>query len=63
MEVFDGKEYRLNPMDEKIPVNDYLSAQGRFKALAAEDYPVVQGEIDKRWSELMALSECDENHS
>jgi len=56
-EVLGGKEYRLNPMADKIPVNDYLSAQGRFKALAAGDYPVIQGEIDKRWSELMALTQ------
>jgi hypothetical protein len=41
-------------------VNDYLSAQGRFKALAAGDYPVIQGEIDKRWSELMALTGIEE---
>ena len=61
-EVFGGQEYRLNPMGEKIPVNDYLSAQGRFKTLAAGDYPVIQSGIDKRWSELMALT-CPEEES
>ncbi len=55
-EVFDGKKYRLSPMDEKLPVDDYLSAQGRFKPLAAADYPAIQNDIDKRWAELTALS-------
>jgi pyruvate/2-oxoacid:ferredoxin oxidoreductase beta subunit len=60
-EVFGGKDYRLNSMEEKIPVNDYLSAQGRFKTLSTGDYPNIQSEIDKRWSELISLSESDEN--
>ena len=54
-EVFDGRKYRLSPMGAKIPVDEYLSAQGRFKTLTAEDYPHIQRAIDRRWAELTAF--------
>ncbi|WP_300459210.1 thiamine pyrophosphate-dependent enzyme [Desulfobacula sp.] len=55
-EVIDGKEYRMNVFEEKIPVAQYLTAQGRFRQMSTDLYPRIQTDIDSRWSELMALS-------
>ena len=56
LEVINGNEYRLNPMGEKIPVDDYLFGQGRFKSLQVDDHHLIQDDIDKRWSEIMTLA-------
>ena len=61
-EVINGNEYRLNPMGEKIPVDEYLLGQGRFRSLKVDDHHLIQDEIDKRWSEIMSLA-CDGKES
>ena len=55
-EVFGGKEYKLDTRYEKIPVEDYLSVQGRFKAMSKDQYSAIQSSVDSRWEELEALS-------
>jgi pyruvate/2-oxoacid:ferredoxin oxidoreductase beta subunit len=53
-EVKGGKKYRLSPMGHKIPVTEYLNAQGRFRGLSKEDLSGIQKYVDTQWSELAA---------
>ena len=52
-EVFDGEQWRLNPMAAKAPVEPYLKIQGRFKALSPEGAAAFQNAIDKDWEKLL----------
>jgi pyruvate ferredoxin oxidoreductase beta subunit len=59
-EVIDGK-YTVNYIPKtKLPVKDFLKAQGRFKHMfkAGNEYMLeeVQAEIDKRWQQLLQLA-------
>jgi pyruvate/2-oxoacid:ferredoxin oxidoreductase beta subunit len=51
-EVFPGNEYRLSPMGEKVPVREYLTAQGRFRGLLEKDVGIIQENVDRDWGEL-----------
>lgn len=59
-EVIDGK-YNINYKPKnKLPVKDFLKAQGRFKHLfrLGNEYMIeeIQTEVDKRWAELLILA-------
>ncbi len=54
LEVANGKTYRLSPMSEKVPVDEYIKAQGRFKNLNDEEMAAIQATVDTAWAELMA---------
>lgn len=59
-EVIDGK-YVINYKPKtKLPVKDFLKAQGRFKHMfkAGNEYMIedVQAEVDKRWEALLKLA-------
>lgn len=59
-EVIDGK-YIVNYIPKnKLPVKDFLKAQGRFKHLfkAGNEHMIeeIQAEVDKRWEELLKLA-------
>ena len=55
-EVFEGRQYRLSPMEEQVPVREYLSRQGRFRNLSEEDIRRVQESVDRAWEELRSLA-------
>ncbi len=52
-EVEKGEHYRLNEMPEKIPVKEYLQAQGRFAYLREGDLERMQQNIDDEWQRLL----------
>lgn len=52
-EVQRGVHYQLNPMPPKIPINDYISLQGRFTHISKKELNTFQKEIDARWEELL----------
>lgn len=52
-EVQKGVHYQLNPMPPKIPINDYISLQGRFNHISKKELNTFQKEIDARWEELL----------
>jgi len=59
-EVIDGK-YIVNYIPKtKLPVKDFLKAQGRFKHIfkAGNEYMIedIQTEVDKRWQALLKLA-------
>jgi pyruvate/2-oxoacid:ferredoxin oxidoreductase beta subunit len=55
-EVFRGKEYRLTPMGEKVPVTEYLTLQGRYRGLSEEGSDVIQQKVDRDWAELEKMA-------
>jgi pyruvate ferredoxin oxidoreductase beta subunit len=60
-EVIDGKYFINYKPRNKIPVADFLKAQGRFKHLFKKGNEVlideIQTEVDKRWEKLLKLEE------
>jgi pyruvate/2-oxoacid:ferredoxin oxidoreductase beta subunit len=51
-EVFGGVEWKLNPMPAKIPVDEYLDLQGRFRGLSAEGRVDFQESVDREWARI-----------
>jgi pyruvate/2-oxoacid:ferredoxin oxidoreductase beta subunit len=51
-EVFGGVEWKLNPMPAKIPVDEYLDLQGRFRGLSAEGRVDFQEWVDREWARI-----------
>lgn len=55
-EAVNGLDYKLNPMAEKIPVEEYLALQGRFKGMGVDGAAAFQSEVDRNWNRLQALA-------
>lgn len=51
-EVFNGTEYVINHTPKGLPVENYLSLQGRFKHLGEEEIRTIQAETNRAWDEL-----------
>jgi pyruvate/2-oxoacid:ferredoxin oxidoreductase beta subunit len=55
-EIKNGIDYRIQEFAEPEPVDEYLRAQGRFRNLSEEDYPLVQDAVQQRWEYLNSLA-------
>jgi pyruvate ferredoxin oxidoreductase beta subunit len=59
-EVIDGKYVLNHQPQNKLPVQDFLKAQGRFKHLFKPEHEhliaEIQAEVDKRWDRLKKLA-------
>ena len=55
-EIVDGIQYTINHESRNLPVETYLSLQGRYKHLGEEDIRAVQAETDRNWEELQRRS-------
>jgi pyruvate/2-oxoacid:ferredoxin oxidoreductase beta subunit len=51
-EIVNGLEYTLNYVSKGLPVEVYLSLQGRYKHLTPEQVKEVQSETDRKWADL-----------
>ncbi len=51
-EVFGGIQWVLSSMPPKIPVDDYLNLQGRFKGLTADGRGEFQEWVDLEWDRI-----------
>ena len=51
-EIVDGVHYRLNYRSQNLPVETYLTMQGRFKHLGEEEIQAIQAETDRAWAML-----------
>jgi pyruvate/2-oxoacid:ferredoxin oxidoreductase beta subunit len=51
-EVEDGRKYTINHVPRRLPVQEYLSKQGRFKHLTEEQVRNIQAEADEEWDRL-----------
>ena len=53
-EIVDGLDFTITHSPRNLPVKAYLSLQGRYKHLAAEEEKEIQKETDRAWSGLQA---------
>lgn len=51
-EIEDGVRYRISYRSRGLPIEKYLSAQGRFRHLSTEQIQVLQTEVDRNWAEI-----------
>ena len=51
-EIVDGLDYTINHVSRSLPVEAYLSLQGRYKHLTPEQLREIQLETDRRWDDL-----------
>ena len=56
-EIFGGLEYVINYRSRGLPVETYLSLQGRYRHLKPEDIHSIQAETDRNWEELKRRAE------
>lgn len=52
-EIEGGLKYTINQMPEGRPVEQYLSLQGRYRHLGAEQIGAIQAETDRSWKDLL----------
>lgn len=53
-EVVDGIHFAITHESKNLPVQTYLSLQGRYKHLTKEEVIEIEGETDRIWSDLQA---------
>ena len=53
-EIFDGLTYQMNYNSKGLPVEEYLSVQGRYAHLTPEQIQSIQAETDRSWQDLKA---------
>lgn len=51
-EIVDGLHYNINHLSKGLPVEIYLSLQGRYKHLNPKEISTIQVEADRTWAEL-----------
>jgi pyruvate/2-oxoacid:ferredoxin oxidoreductase beta subunit len=56
-EIVDGLGYTVNHRSKGLPVETYLSLQGRFKHLGEEENQAIQAETDRAWEEILRRAE------
>jgi pyruvate ferredoxin oxidoreductase beta subunit/2-oxoisovalerate ferredoxin oxidoreductase beta subunit len=54
-EVEYGEDYRLTVDPERVPIKQYLRAQGRFSHLKDEDMELIQKDVDHSFERLMRV--------
>ena len=55
-EVENGKKYTINHRPRRLPVQEYLAKQGRFKHVSEEQIRDIQMEVDEEWERLIRNS-------
>lgn len=53
-EIVDGLHYTITHQSRSLPVQTYLSLQGRYKHLGDREFGEIQQETDRAWSALCA---------
>jgi pyruvate/2-oxoacid:ferredoxin oxidoreductase beta subunit len=51
-EMVDGLKYTINHMSHGLPVETYLSLQGRYRHLGPAEIMEIQAEADRKWADL-----------
>lgn len=51
-EIVNGLEYTITHVSRSLPVETYLSLQGRYKHLTPEQVGDIQAETDRKWADL-----------
>jgi pyruvate/2-oxoacid:ferredoxin oxidoreductase beta subunit len=58
-EVEDGLRWRITNKPRGLPVEDFLSSQGRFSKLDPQAVRRIQAEVDRSWSLLKQMAESN----
>jgi len=58
-EVEDGLRWRITVEPRNLPVEEFLSRQGRFSSLGANDVRRIQAEVDRNWAVLRRQAEVN----
>jgi pyruvate/2-oxoacid:ferredoxin oxidoreductase beta subunit len=58
-EVENGRKYTINHQPRRLPVQEYLLKQGRFKHLNDEQIKDIQMEVDGEWERLIRNSKFE----
>ncbi|HOX07398.1 MAG TPA: thiamine pyrophosphate-dependent enzyme [Planctomycetota bacterium] len=58
-EVENGLRWRITVEPRNLPVEDFLSRQGRFSNLDANDVRRIQAEVDRNWAVLRRQAEVN----
>ena len=58
-EVENGSKITINHTPRRLPVQEYLSKQGRFKHLSEEQVRSIQMEADEEWDRLIRNTKLD----
>jgi pyruvate/2-oxoacid:ferredoxin oxidoreductase beta subunit len=53
-EIVDGTDFTITHESKNLPVETYLSLQGRYKHLTEKEIQEIQRETDRLWSDLQA---------
>jgi pyruvate/2-oxoacid:ferredoxin oxidoreductase beta subunit len=56
-EILDGQNYQITYNSKGLPVEEYLSAQGRYKHLTSDQVQSIQSETDRNWQNLKAKAD------
>ncbi len=51
-EVEDGRRYTINHQPRRLPVQEYLLKQGRYRHLKEEQIKQIQEDVDEEWERL-----------
>jgi len=51
-EVEDGVRYTINHQPRGLPVQEYLSKQGRFRHVKEAEIKYIQKDVDDEWDKL-----------
>ena len=63
-EIVNGLNYTVNHVSKSLPVEAYLTLQGRYKHLTPEQTREIQLEADRRWADLKEKAhKGNERHS
>jgi len=62
-EIRDGKDYRMTYESASLPVEAYLTSQGRFKHLRKEEMQAIQKDIDGRWEQLKKMTNMNRGNA
>jgi len=56
--VENGDKYTLNHTSKPIPINNYLSAQKRYRHLSEQDIATLQSGVDREWARLQRRAQA-----
>ena len=51
-EVEDGKRYTINHEPRRLPVQEYLMKQGRYRHLKEDQIRQIQMDVDEEWDRI-----------
>jgi pyruvate/2-oxoacid:ferredoxin oxidoreductase beta subunit len=54
VEIFNGREYKVNTDIPQVPVNRYYELQARFGKLTEEQLTAMQSRVDAEWQRLLS---------